>query len=240
MPRTLRSAPTNRTLLTCVEKYEKQATTKTVTTVWKNFRDSKCGHEWLDELHRAYGHRCLYCDHGPATTIDHRDAKTRTVAHAFTWDNHRPSCGDCNRDKGTKAVADPLTEDPHTFVVFDVDTGKPDVSPEADPGQQAKAGDTRRLLDRFAFNEARRKKVRDVTETMRRFLDGERGYDEARVFAELHERESHRAVVRDLILDAEQGLHGWSALVCSVTQRIPRLKAWALTPVTRPRRARRS
>jgi hypothetical protein len=43
----------------------------------------------------------------------------------------------------------------------------------------------------------------------------------------------HRAIVRDLILDADEDLHRWAPLVREVVHRIPDVKAWALAPLGR-------
>jgi hypothetical protein len=238
MPGKLRPAPRDRTLTTGIADYERRAEREPIEVVWKAFRASRCGDRWLDELHKAYGHRCLYCDHAEGRTIDHRDAKTRTSASAFTWSNHRPACGDCNRDKGTRQIVDPLTEDPRVFLVFDVNTGAPDVNPRVGRRRRDKAQNTLPLLDKHTLKEARRAKLRRVIDTMTRFVDDEPGHDAARVLAELAAAEPHRAIVRDLILGAEDDLHPWAALVREAMRRIRRLKAWALAPITRPRVAR--
>jgi hypothetical protein len=183
MPVAPQPAPTGKTLKTCIGKYRKQATTLPVATVWKNFRGSKCGKQWLDELHKAYGHRCLCCDHAEGRTIDHRDAKSLTVSGAFAWRNLRPWCGDCNNLKGTKTLVDPVSEDPRTFLVFDVTTGRPMVSPEAKPRQRKKAEDTRPVLDNQTLNEARRAKLHKVLDVMARFVAGEPGFGAARVIS---------------------------------------------------------
>jgi hypothetical protein len=124
-----------------------------------------------------------------------------------------------------------VTEDPHLFLVFDVNTGKPDVNPNAGPGRRAKAHFTRTLLDKHTLKEARRAKVRKVVDTMTRFLDGAPSYDVAKVLAELADEEPHRAIVRDLILDAEEDVYPWSSVIREATRRIPGLKAWAITPL---------
>jgi hypothetical protein len=238
MPVEPKPAPTDKTLKICIGRYRKRAKTHPIATVWKNFRGSDCGKQWLDALHNAYGHRCLCCDHAEGRTIDHRDAKSLTASRAFAWKNHRPCCMDCNNLKGTKTIVDPLTEDPRAFVVFDVYTGTPDVSPEVRPRQRKKAEDTLPLLDNQTLNEARRAKLRRVLDVLTRFLDDEAGFGRERVLAEFDEAEPHRAIVRDLILGAEDDLHRWSALVRHAMRRIRRLKAWALAPIARPRPAR--
>ncbi len=125
MPVALKPTPTDPTLKAGIDVYRKQAKTEAIGIVWKRFRASACGAAWFKELERAYGHRCLYCDHSPARSIDHRYAKSASVERAFAWKNFRPSCGDCNRLKGTRAIVDPVSADPRVFIEYDVSTGKP-------------------------------------------------------------------------------------------------------------------
>lgn len=133
MPVARKPAPRDPALNTCIEVYRKQAKTEPISTVWKRFRASTCGGSWIDALQSAYGHRCLYCDHAEGRSIDHRDAKSTSIARAFAWDNFRPSCLGCNNLKGTLAIVDPVSEDPRRFIEYDVSTGKPAPSPTATP-----------------------------------------------------------------------------------------------------------
>jgi hypothetical protein len=89
------------------------------------------------------------------------------------------------------------------------------------------------LLDNPTLNDERREKRKRVLGVMTRFCNGEAGFDAARVLAELAPTKSHRAIVRDLILTAEEDLDPWSDLVLETMQRIPGLKAWALSPIAR-------
>jgi len=133
MPVAPQPEPTDASLRSCLAGYRKQAKTEVIKIVWKRFRASNCGKSWFSALQRAYGHRCLYCDHAPTRVIDHSDAKSTNRAMAFAWDNLRPSCGDCNHQKGTSTIVDPLREDPRAFIEYDVSTGKPMQSPKATP-----------------------------------------------------------------------------------------------------------
>ncbi|MEP7125792.1 MAG: hypothetical protein ABJE95_32980 [Byssovorax sp.] len=232
MPVAPKPAPTDPALRTCIDVYRNQARTEPVRIVWKRFRDSACGKSWFVELQSAYGHRCLYCDHSPTRSIDHRDAKSAGVADAFEWKNFRPSCGDCNRLKGTLATVDPVTADPFAFLEFDVTTGKPAARSTATRARRTKAETTLRLLNHPTFNDARRAKRKRVVDVLRRFTENEKGFDAARVLEELAANEPHRAIVRDLVLDAEADLHQWSALVRLAMKKLPTLKAWAVKPTT--------
>jgi len=64
------------------------------------------------------------------------------------------------------------------------------------------------------------------------FVSRKSNSNTAQVLAELAAVEPHRAIVRDLILGAEDDLHQWSALVREATRKLPALKAWALSPST--------
>jgi hypothetical protein len=90
---------------------------------WDNFRRRNCGKNWWDFISTAYHHRCVYCDHNPARTIDHVKPKARARKTQYGWGNWRAACGDCNRLKGTKKVFDPAVEDPRLGLVFDLDMG---------------------------------------------------------------------------------------------------------------------
>lgn len=151
----------------------------------------------------AYGHRCLYCDHAPVRSVDHQQAKSASADGALAWDNFRPSCGDCNLWKGTMVVVDPLSEDPRVFLQYDVTTGKPAPNPATTRARRKKAENTLRLLDLQTLNDARRAKRHKVVRALAGFVLGEKGYDAAHVLAELSAEEPHRAIVRDLLLDAE-------------------------------------
>ncbi len=230
MPVALQPRPTEAALETCIEVYRKQAKAEPVETVWKRFRASKCGARWFLALQGAYGHRCLYCDHAPVRSVDHRDAKSRSVGSAFAWKNFRASCGDCNHQKGTQTIVDPVSEDPRAFITYDVSTGKPAPIPAPRTARRKKAEVTIKLLDHHTLNEARRAKLRKVLDALTRFLGGEAGFDEARVRKELSADEPHRAIVRDLVLGAEANLHLWSPLVRQAMRRLPFLKVWASRP----------
>ena len=104
--------------------------------------------------------------------------------------------------------------------------------PATKPTQRKKSERTRLLLDFHTYNEARRAKLKRVLDVLTRFLDRERGYGPKRVRAELVDDEPHRAIVRDLILDAEADLHIWSPLLRKAMRVLPDLKAWALAPLT--------
>ncbi len=233
MPIALMPAPSARLFKTCIAKYRKQAQTEAVEIVWKRFRASSCGASWFAALLAAYGCRCVYCDHSPVRSIDHRCAKTSDVRHAFAWKNFRPSCGDCNHQKGTGKIVDPLGEDPRGFIEYDVSTGKPAVSKKVTPRLQKKAESTMAILNYQTFNEARRAKRHRVLLVLAGFVNSEVGYDAARVMSELDAAEPHRAIVRDLIFGAEQNLHQWAPLVRGAIQKLPILKTWAQTPVKR-------
>jgi uncharacterized protein (TIGR02646 family) len=200
--------------------------------VWKRFRASACGKSWFDELQRAYGHRCLYCDHAEGSSIDHRDAKSTSVERALDWNNFRPSCLGCNHRKGTTVTVDPVSEDPRLFIQYDVTTGKPAPRSTATPARRKKAKITIRLLDWQTLNDARRAKRQKVERALAGFVLGEKGYDAAHLLASLTANEPHRAIVRDLILDAEADLHLSSPLVRAAMQKLPALKTWALAPTT--------
>jgi 5-methylcytosine-specific restriction endonuclease McrA len=232
MPVARKPAPTAPALDTCIEVYRKQAKAEPIETVWKRFRASACGKAWFDELQRAYGHRCLYCDHAEGSSIDHRDAKSTSVERALAWKNFRPSCLGCNHRKGTTVIVDPVSEDPRLFIQYDVTTGKPAPRSTATPARRKKATLTIRLLDCQTLNDARRAKQQKVERALAGFVLGEKGYDAAHVLAELTAQEPHRAIVRDLILDAEADLHLSSPLVRDAMQRLPTLKTWALQPAT--------
>jgi 5-methylcytosine-specific restriction endonuclease McrA len=232
MPVARQPAPTTRALRTCIARYRTRAATEPLDVVWKQFRSSKtCGQLWFAALLDAYGHRCLYCDHAQARTIDHCKAKTTRVDHAFAWRNFRPACSDCNHQKGTRTIVDPVSEDPCEFLAYDVSTGKPATIPTLTGARQTKSDHTRPLLDNQTLNEARRAKRHKVLDVLARFNAGERGYDAARVRAELAATEPHRAIVRELVLGAEINLHQWSPLVRQAMRRIPTLKTWALAPI---------
>lgn len=232
MPVAEQPAPSDEALLAGVARYRRKAEGGDVGAAWKAFRGSPHGVAWFEALTAAYGERCLYCDHAPGRTIDHATAKTASAAGTFAWKNHRPSCGDCNRLKGTRAIVDPVQEDPRGFVCFDTTTGKPELAPGA--RRKRKAEETRRLLDHQTLNDARRAKQRQVLVVMGRFLAGEEGYDERRVLDEVTFG-PHRAIVRDLVFDAEldpdlfEGAH----LVRAVLRRLPGLRDWAKAPVRR-------
>lgn len=232
MPVARKPAPTAPALDTCIEVYRKQAKTEPIETVWKRFRASACGKAWFEELKAAYGHRCLYCDHSPVRSIDHQQAKSASDGGALEWDNFRPSCGDCNHWKGTMVVVDPLSEDPRVFLQYDVTTGKPAPNPATTRARRKKADNTLRLLDLQTLNDARRAKRHKVVRALAGFVLGEKGHDAAHVLAELSAEEPHRAIVRDLVLDAEADLHQWSPLVRQAMQKLPTLKTWALAPLT--------
>ena len=95
----------------------------------------------------------------------------------------------------------------------------------------SEAESTIRVLDWQTLNEARRAKLRKVVRALTGFITGERGYGAAEVLAELAAREPHRAIVRDLVLGAEDDLHQWSPLVRQAVRQLPTLKTWALAPV---------
>ncbi|MEO7331529.1 MAG: hypothetical protein ABI193_23345 [Minicystis sp.] len=226
----LQTGPREAALETCIEVYRKQAKAEPIETVWKRFRASTCGGRWFLALQGAYGHRCLYCDHAPVRSIDHRDAKSRSVGSAFAWKNFRASCGDCNHLKGMQKIVDPVSEDPRAFITYDVSTGKPAPILAAKTARRKKAEVTIRLLDFQTLNEARRSKRHRVLDALTRFLAGEAGFDAARVRQELSADEPHRAIVRDLVLGADANLHQWSALVRQAMRRLPFLRTWALSP----------
>ena len=232
MPVARKPAPTAPALDTCIKVYRKQAKIEPIETVWKRFRASACGKAWFEELKAAYGHRCLYCDHAPVRSVDHQQAKSASDDGALEWDNFRLSCGDCNHWKGTMVIVDPVSEDPRLFIQYDVTTGKPAPRSTATPARRRKATLTIRLLDCQTLNDARRAKRQKVERALAGFVSGEKGYDAAHVLAELTAQEPHRAIVRDLILDAEAGLHGSSSLVRDAMQKLPTLKTWALQPAT--------
>lgn len=231
MPVARRPRPSATDLDACLADYEQQATCEDVGVVWKRFRSSACGRRWFDALERAYGARCVYCDHAPGRTIDHCSPKSKGAAGVLAWRNWRVSCGDCNRLKGARTIIDPVRQDPRDFIIFDVTTGAPQVNPAADARRRKRAELAVQSLDHQTLNDARRAKRHRTLDVMSRFVEEEGGYDAARVLAELAQSELHRAILRDLILDAEADLHLWAPLVREVIRQIPELRSWALAPL---------
>jgi len=231
MPIPRRDPPDAPELTKCLAEVRKRAKVEDVAALWKGFRKSPCGLGWVDALETAYGKRCMYCDHSPGRTIDHRAAKKKSASRVFVWSNWRLSCGDCNRLKGSSNIVDPLTEDPRDAVVFDVSTGAPSVNPNARSSKQKKGEATRKLLDHQTLNDARRAKLHRVLRELAGFVAHQPDFNEGRVLQEIAHLEPHRAIVRDLILDAEIDLHQYSPLVRAAVAKLPALRSWALAPL---------
>src|SRR5262245_31333461 len=77
--------------------------------------------------------RCMYCEDGFGTDIDHWEPKSRAPARTFDWDNHLLACAHCNsnqkRDRfptdGDGALLlDPCRDDPWDHLTLSLTTGE--------------------------------------------------------------------------------------------------------------------
>jgi hypothetical protein len=76
--------------------------------------------------------RCMYCEDGAGTDIDHFYPRTRYPLKSFEWLNHLLACADCNRRKSQTfpldgdepVLVDPSTEDPREHLVLSLSQGR--------------------------------------------------------------------------------------------------------------------
>ncbi len=78
--------------------------------------------------------RCMYCEGGQATDIEHFFPKSGYPQYAYTWENYLLACGVCNSDykgdafpldeSGSPLLIDPTKDDPREHIRLTPKTGK--------------------------------------------------------------------------------------------------------------------
>jgi len=239
MPIRAVAAPALPALRDCLRAWRRRASRATarraIPALWKGFRAAPCGKAWYEALLSCYGKRCVYCDHSPARTLDHRRPKARRITAVFDWANWAGCCGDCNRRKGsTGGLIDPYVDDPRHFFAFDVVTGSPDVLPTLAPRHRQRAEKTLRILDldHQVLTDARRAKCRVFLIALTALAADPSEVNRAAVQKHLTTAEPHRAILRDLILQDDALLNPHLAVVTTARGHMPELVAWAEQPPT--------
>ena len=228
MPAVFVRQPRDVALRRCIGRFRKK---KASSDLWKAFRkDDNCGARAIRNLQRAYGPRCLYCDHAYGWTIDHVAGKAATPGKRFLWANWRPACMDCNNKKGTARVVDPVRSDPRAYLVFDLATGAPVVVASGRALPIAVA--TRAVLDNQTLNDARRAARARMVDLLRAVANGQRGAKQ-RALELLQPVFPHRAILRDLILEKDDALNPYRDTVAAAVAALPQLERWAKSPTGR-------
>ena len=105
------------------------------TRLWGNFR-GRHADEVRSKLRRmASGlNRCMYCEDGEGTDIDHFCPKTLEPLRAFEWENHLLACSHCNSNfkrtrypttaTGDRLLIDPTVDDPTLHLALAPATGE--------------------------------------------------------------------------------------------------------------------
>lgn len=80
--------------------------------------------------------RCMYCEDGHGTEIDHFYPKAPFPEKAFVWTNLLLACSECNSNykrsacpedsSGTRTLLDPTVDDPRDHLLFSFSTGEYD------------------------------------------------------------------------------------------------------------------
>ena len=77
--------------------------------------------------------RCMYCEDGVGTDIDHFFPRSDYPHRTFTWANHLLACADCNRRKnssfpvdqdGTPVLLEPTVDDPREHLAYAPTVGR--------------------------------------------------------------------------------------------------------------------
>jgi 5-methylcytosine-specific restriction endonuclease McrA len=224
MPQAFVARPADARLKQCQSRYRKRKGR----SAWKAFRaDGECAPCAIEHLQRAYGARCVYCDHAHGRSIDHVSARSAKPQARFDWANWRLSCMDCNNQKGTKRAVDPVRKDPRSYVVFNLATGRPEVIAAKRAKPIAKT--TRDMLNNQTLNEARRTARVKMVEILTRVSAGDvLARDE---LDELLDRATpHRAMLRELVLETDDTLNPYRKIVDAAIALVPRLQTWAVAP----------
>jgi len=235
MPIVAVGSPKATPLHKCIKSWKSRVKAASkVRAAWNRFRGSDCGREWYAALLAAYGKRCVYCDHSPAHTIDHRGATAgaKGRGRVLAWTNWAPCCGDCNRLKGTsRGLVDPFREDPRKYLAFGPLTGAPQVRPGANGAGRKKGLRTIGVLrlGHEVLNDGRRTTCRSLVRALKDYVQEPRAASRANVCRESEAAPPHRAALRDLILTpAEAG--PYEPIVAAALTLFPELRTWAENP----------
>ena len=103
--------------------------------LWRQF-DNQHSRRLRDTLREMSSglDRCMYCEDGQGTSVDHHEPIARNPGRTFDWSNHFLACSHCNsnekRDKypitgaGISLLIDPTVDDPRDHILLTLASGE--------------------------------------------------------------------------------------------------------------------